>query len=176
MKNAEPIAAKFDIGANDEPNGHGTVVYKAEAIEKALKGDERIEAKKLKAFLKMTNLFVGDAVANMLMIEAILYDLDMSVEDFFNIYHENPNRMYKFKVNDKGNFKMIEDESRLTEPAELQADIDEMVSKVSEGKAFVRPSGTEDYVRLYAEASSIEERETLAKSILDLVESKYSHL
>jgi hypothetical protein len=47
---------KYDIGANDEPNGHGTVVCKKEKIEEALKGHEdKIEAKKLKAILHLSN-------------------------------------------------------------------------------------------------------------------------
>ena len=154
VKYAEPVVAQYDIGANDEPNGHGTVTYKQEALEAALKGNESIEARKLRAFLKMSNTVVGDSVANMLMIESILYDRDMTVQEFAQIYEENPARLYKIKVQDKGNFKTIEDESRLIEPAEVQADIDSLVSQVTEGKAFVRPSGTEDICRLYCEADS----------------------
>ena len=57
---------------------------------------------------------VGDAIANFLMIEAILKDLDMSVKEFNELYLENPSRMYKAVVNDRTKFKVIWDESRLT--------------------------------------------------------------
>ena len=46
----------------------------------------------------------GDAIANMLMIEAILYDRDMSVQDFAAIYEENPSGMYSFKCKNRANF------------------------------------------------------------------------
>ena len=39
---------------------------------------------------------------------------------------------------------------------EVQNEIDEAVAQVQEGKAFVRPSGTEDILRLYAEASNLD--------------------
>ena len=64
--------------------------------------------------------------------------------------------MYKAIVKDRTKFKVIWDESRLTEPAELQKKIDELIAEVEEGKAFVRPSGTEDILRLYAEAKTPE--------------------
>jgi phosphoacetylglucosamine mutase len=81
--------------------------------------------------------------------------------------------MYKAIVKDRTKFKVIWDESRLTHPIELQETIDKLVSETTEGKAFVRPSGTEDILRLYAEARTIPEMEALAKAILDDIETKY---
>ena len=40
VKNAHPIVQKYDIGANDEPNGHGTVTVKWDKINDALKDKE----------------------------------------------------------------------------------------------------------------------------------------
>jgi len=105
---------------------------------------------------------VGDSIANVLLIEAILFDLDMTVQQFSEIYVENPSRLYKIKVADRTQFKTIADESRLTEPAEVQEEIDAAVAQVKEGKAFVRPSGTEDILRLYSEAATLEEMNQLA--------------
>ena len=62
--------------------------------------------------------------------------------------------MYKIKVSDRTKFTITEDESRLTYPLELQEEIDAAIAKVDEGKAFVRPSGTEDILRLYCEANT----------------------
>ena len=68
------------IGANDEPNGHGTICVKWDVLDEALQGlEDRIEAKKLRAFLRISNVYVGDAIANLLMIEAVLRDRDQSI-------------------------------------------------------------------------------------------------
>lgn len=83
--------------------------------------------------------------------------------------------MYKAIVTDRTKFKVIWDESRLTTPLELQDIIDKEVANVQEGKAFVRPSGTEDILRLYAEAKTIEEMEQLGKAILDAIETKFKN-
>jgi phosphoacetylglucosamine mutase len=151
---------KYDIGANDEPNGHGTIVCKWDKVNEALKDKaDTVEAKKIAGILKLSNQTVGDAIANLLVIESILQDLDMSIQDFNNIYDENPSRMYKAIVKDRTKFKVIWDESRLTSPEALQEFIDAQVGSVNEGKAFVRPSGTEDILRLYAEARTAQEME-----------------
>lgn len=76
---------------------------------------------------------------------------------------------------DRLQFKTIDDESRLTQPIEVQELIDQAVSEVEAGKAFVRPSGTEDILRLYAEAATEEQMEKLAKTILDAFESKFKY-
>jgi phosphoacetylglucosamine mutase len=79
VKYAHPVVEKYDIGANDEPNGHGTVAYKQERVDAVLGRNNSIEAKKLKTLLSISNKVVGDSLANLLVMEAILYDLDMSI-------------------------------------------------------------------------------------------------
>jgi len=79
VKYAHPVVIEYDIGANDEPNGHGTVAYKADKLEAALKGNNSIEAQKLRGILEISNTVVGDSIANLLLIEAIMFDLDMSI-------------------------------------------------------------------------------------------------
>lgn len=137
------------------------------------KKKDSLEAKKLMAILAVSNHTVGDAIANLLVIEAILEDLDMSIKDLASIYLENPSRMYKAIVADRTKFKVIWDESRLTEPLGLQETIDHLIGTVEEGKAFVRPSGTEDILRLYSEAKTEEQMESMAKAILEEIEIKY---
>ena len=45
VKNAHPIVEKFDIGANDEPNGHGTIACYMDKVNDAIKSQSgRIEA------------------------------------------------------------------------------------------------------------------------------------
>ena len=82
VKNAHPIVQRFDIGANDEPNGHGTVTAHMHKVETALApylAEGRLEAKKVLQLLRISNLCVGDAIANVLVLEAIMKDLDMSI-------------------------------------------------------------------------------------------------
>ena len=176
VKHAHPVIVNYDIGANDEPNGHGTVAYKEDRIAEVLENNDSVEAKKLRGILEISNILVGDAIANLLVQEAILYDLDMSIKDYFHIYEENPSKNYKIKVNDRHVFKMIDDESRLTQPIEVQEDIDKLLETVEEGKAFVRPSGTEDILRLYAEAKTEEQMDQLGEGICALFDDKYSDL
>jgi len=79
VKYAHPVVIEYDIGANDEPNGHGTVAYKVDKLEAALQGNNSIEAQKLRGILEISNTVVGDSIANLLLIEAIMFDLDMSI-------------------------------------------------------------------------------------------------
>ena len=169
VKHAHHVTKHFDIGANDEPNGHGTVAYDPEKLEHALSGNNSIDAQKLRTLLSISNRVVGDSIANLLVIESILYDLDMSIVKFDKIYSENPSKLHKIKVDDRTKFKTIDDESRLTHPSELQDLIDACVASVDDGKAFVRPSGTEDILRLYVEAKTDEQVDKLGKEIVDIV-------
>jgi phosphoacetylglucosamine mutase len=81
--------------------------------------------------------------------------------------------MFKVKVHDRSMFKTIKDESRLTEPLTLQTFIDKAVSECGYGRAFVRPSGTEDVLRLYVEAGTYHDVDAISNSILMEIDSKY---
>jgi len=104
-----------------------------------------------------------------------MYDMDMSIQQFSALYEENPCKLYKIVVGDRTQFKPNHDETRLLEPAALQEDIDAAIAKVTEGKAFVRPSGTEDILRLYAEAKTVEQMEQLGQEIIKVIETKYNN-
>ena len=54
------------------------------------------------------------------------------------------------------------DETRALAPAGLQETLDALMATVTNGRAFVRPSGTEDVVRVYAEAATQAEADQLA--------------
>ena len=104
-----------------------------------------------------------------------MFDLDMSIQQFAGLFQENPCRLFKCIVSDRTKFKPNDDETRLIEPKELQDEIDKAIAQVTEGKAFVRPSGTEDILRLYAEAKTQAEMETLANTILEVIEHKFKN-
>ena len=60
-------------------------------------------------------------------------------------------------------------DTRLAAPQELQSKIDAAVLKVEAGRAFVRPSGTQDVVRVYAEARTQGQADELALQVLQAV-------
>ena len=87
----EAEARKYIIGAYIETNGQGTIIVNWEELNKALVGKEELKgAKKLVALLKIANPFCSDAIANLLMVEAVLRDKDYPIANFSNIYIEHP--------------------------------------------------------------------------------------
>lgn len=76
------------------------------------------------------------------------------------------------KVADRTVIVTTDAETRVAEPRGLQAAIDAAVAGVPRGRSFVRPSGTEDVVRVYAEAESQEAADALADAVARLVHAK----
>lgn len=54
-------------------------------------------------------------------------------------------------------------------PAGLQKEIDAQVKKHELGRSFVRPSGTENIVRVYAEAKTQDSADQLGKAVAQAV-------
>ena len=89
VKYATPEQKKYTIGANCEPNGHGTILVDWNKLEEALDtifDKEDINAKKLRAFLKIPSQTVGDGIANILMMEAVMRDMDLSQKYVQELY------------------------------------------------------------------------------------------
>lgn len=80
-------------------------------------------------------------------------------------------RQTKLAVADRTVIVTTDDETRVVTPVVLQNAIDELVAKVPDGRAFVRPSGTEDVVRVYAEGATQEAADALA---LDVARAAYT--
>jgi len=62
----------------------------------------------------------------------------------------------------------------LVEPQGAQAQIDALVAKFKDGRSFARASGTEDAVRVYAEAATRSEADDLAQKVASLVKQEGS--
>lgn len=83
------------------------------------------------------------------------------------------------KVEDRTIIHCNEDETRCVAPTTIQPAIDEVVKKVPKGRSFVRlgrgggassrPSGTENVVRVYAEAETMEEALEVSKAVERIV-------
>ncbi|KAJ8274721.1 hypothetical protein COCON_G00093460 [Conger conger] len=173
VKHLHHAAQEFDIGVYFEANGHGTILFSkaAEGRIQQLTVDPNINDEKKSAAVLLENLInlcnqtVGDAISDMLLIEAVLAIRGMTVQQWDAIYSDLPNRQLKVKVADRRVIETTDAERRAVRPAGLQDAIDELVKKYQKSRAFVRPSGTEDVVRVYAEADTKEAADTLAHEV-----------
>ena len=73
-------------------------------------------------------------------------------------------------VKDRSVIQTNEDETRVKAPKKLQQEIDAVVKELGGScRSFVRPSGTEDVVRVYAEAVTKQTCDHLAARVAGLV-------
>ncbi|KAH1267330.1 Phosphoacetylglucosamine mutase [Glycine max] len=174
-------ATEFDIGIYFEANGHGTVLFSESFIESleartneislGSKGSEGEKAAlRLLAVSKLINQAVGDALSGLLLVEVILQHMGWSINKWNELYHDLPSKQLKVKVADRTAVVTTNAETVVVSPPGLQEAINEETAKYPQGRCFVRPSGTEDVVRVYAEASTQEAAETLANCVAKLVD------
>ena len=165
-------AEKFDIGVYFEANGHGTVLFAPDLLDqlRRLRGSKHnrdppratLAIRRLSAVANLANQAVGDALADALLVKAILCVTKTSIEGWDAIYADLPSRQLKQKVKSREALKPNANETRLLSPTNLQDAIDALAAKAPNGRAFVRPSGTEDVVRIYAEARTRADADALA--------------
>ncbi|XP_061667551.1 phosphoacetylglucosamine mutase [Syngnathoides biaculeatus] len=173
VKHLHHAAQEFDTAVYFEANGHGTVLFSSAAEEKIKRLAEDVGAddgrKRAAILLQHTinviNQTVGDAISDMLLIEAILALKGMTVQQWDAIYTDLPNRQIKVKVSDRRVIGTTDAERRAVSPPGLQDAIDASVGKYRLARSFVRPSGTEDVVRVYAEADTQESADSLAHEV-----------
>lgn len=165
VKHLHHRALDYDVGVYFEANGHGTVLFKPAFVEKLRKeGWAKNETARVKllAFCELLNQATGDAISDLLGVSAALHVLGFSYRDWNALYQDLPSKQTKVKVSDRSLFVTNDDESQLVEPADIQAKLQAAMEKVSKGRVFIRPSGTEDVVRIYAEAETQEQANELA--------------
>lgn len=146
------------MGVYFEANGHGTVLFSSTAMTTLTEHTPNTpaQATALNHLLNLTRLInqtVGDALSDMLLVEVVLAHKSFSGIEWDSLYSDLPNRLVKVVVKDRYIFKTEDAERRLVSPPGLQKEIEELVRKYDGGRSFVRPSGTEDVVRVYAEAT-----------------------
>lgn len=176
VKYLHHAAESFDIGVYFEANGHGTVLFSPTVLETIRSHspnspDQRTALGHLTALTELINQTVGDALSDMLLVEVILRRRGWGPHEWDKAYTDLPNRLLKVLVRDRTAFKTADAERTLTEPAGIQAQIDAIVAKYPRGRSFVRPSGTEDCVRVYAEAEH--DADGLAQAVADLVSERF---
>ncbi|XP_052250304.1 phosphoacetylglucosamine mutase-like [Dreissena polymorpha] len=177
VKHLHHRAQQFEIGVYFEANGHGTVLFSDIAerrVNEALKNsslspESRAAVEQLRLVIDLINQTVGDALSDMLLVETILCHSGWGMQNWYDCYTDLPNRQLKVKVKDRNIIKTTPDETQATTPAGLQSAIDKLVEKYQCGRSFVRPSGTEDIVRVYAEADTQENADDLGHKVCLLV-------
>jgi len=164
VKHLHSRAHDFDIGVYFEANGHGTVLFSDKAIitlrEKASNGDADVAAAcgRLLAFASLSNHAIGDAIADLLLVVTVLRYRQWTAKEWRSMYDDLPSIQSKVAASRAALDLIVvsDDERRVVKPAALQEAIDAAVAASGDkcARAFVRPSGTEDVVRLYVEAGT----------------------
>lgn len=122
----------------------------------------------LLAASRLMNQAVGDAISGLLLCDAVLRN-GHSLQEWIGLYTDLPSRQLKLVVADRTAITTTDAERRCVTPAGLQDAIDAAVAGCPRGRAFARPSGTEDAVRVYAEADSQQAADALARDVARLV-------
>ena len=157
VKHLHHAAEQYGIGVYFEANGHGTVLFSPATQDLLLTHQPSTPAQgtALNHLINLTQLInqaVGDALSDMLLVEVVLAHRNFTAVEWDSLYEDLPNRLVKVQVADRSAFQTEDAERRLISPRGLQAKIDDLVRRYEGGRSFVRPSGTEDVVRVYAEA------------------------
>lgn len=178
VKHLHHKALEYDIGCYFEANGHGTIIFSTSAKtailnvtdDDTVSDDARNAAKKLLSTINLINETVGDAISDMLLVETVLHASGWDLSQWHGLYEDLPNLQLKVKVQDRNVITTTDAERKCVTPDGLQEAIDTLVAKYPRGRAFVRPSGTEDVVRVYAEAGN---RQDMVKLAYDVAKVTY---
>ncbi|CAL8088119.1 unnamed protein product [Calicophoron daubneyi] len=158
VKYLHQAALEFDFGIYFEANGHGTILFSQAALDWV---DQLGCNHPLSVLVSLTNTAVGDAISDILLVEYLLAWHKWSLSDWASIYTDLASRQIKVRVKNPRSITTVDAERRISSPAQLQDAVDEIVSsvdaangQVGSSRAFVRPSGTENVARVYAESTT----------------------
>jgi len=171
----------FDIGVYFESNGHGTLLFGRRYYEflkqqkrraAAFTQSQRNAFERLRLLPNLVNQAVGDALSDLLLIDAILWLRNWTLNDWDALYTDLRSKQMKVRVDPQALsiVRTNDTETRCIEPAALQSELDDAMSRYDMARAFIRPSGTEPVVRVYAEAATQEDADRLADRAQELVE------
>lgn len=170
-------AEEFDIGVYFEANGHGTVIF-SEKLMKFLnswspdKSQDPVVQKAIERLIacsRVINQAVGDAISDMLFVLAAMKVLKLDIFSWDNLYKDLPSKQLKIATAYKSLITCTDDETRTLTPPGLQEALDIAMKEIPMGRCFIRPSGTEDVVRVYAEATTSEGVEILTNKAVEAI-------
>ena len=106
VKHLHHKALEYEVGVYFEANGHGTVLFSNGAKEKlkctiddyGLPEARRTAAERLFTLIDLVNETIGDAIADMLLVETILHAKGWSIKDWQSMYTDLPNKLVKVTV------------------------------------------------------------------------------
>lgn len=174
VKHLHHAAEAYDVGVYFEANGHGTVLFSPSTLaairsacdaasaasasepESATTAQRLAALKNLRALTELINQTVGDALSDLLLVETVLLHRQWTPAQWDRAYTDLPNRLVKVSVQDRYAFVTRDAERKLERPEGVQDKVEGLCAEVKGGRSFVRPSGTEDCVRVYAEAETRE--------------------
>lgn len=158
VKHLHAEALNYDISIYFESNGHGTVLF----------NKSYPELSKLQKFFHPT---IGDGIMDMFAVLFILQETGLTKEKWTNFYTEYPYTLFKVKVADKNDFMTTENELRLIKPDKLQDYVDSLCGNGTH--AFIRPSGTENCLRVYIESQNTDTVEDIKINVRRYIERNY---
>ena len=181
VKHLHHLAQSYPVGVYFEANGHGTVLFSERALKQISNHEPQSPAQlealdTLQALTNLINQTVGDALSDLLLVEVVLAHKEWTVEDWLGTYTDMPNKLAKVLVNDRGHYRTIKGtaERQLESPPGMQDRLNDIMRKYTEGRCFVRASGTEDAVRVYGEASEVYDCEDMVSKVTELIASQSS--
>lgn len=177
VKHLHQKALEYDIGIYFEANGHGTVIFSdfatkricSAAEEPSLPVKQLCATRTLATIMEVINQTVGDAISDLMIVETVLHARGWSIQDWEAAYTDLPSKQLKVVVKDRRVIETTDAERLCMAPPGLQDQINLFVKNVPNGRAFVRPSGTEDIVRVYAEADTQANADRLALQVASAV-------
>jgi phosphoacetylglucosamine mutase len=175
VKHLHHKAVEYDVGVYFEANGHGTVVFSDRfygLLDAAAPETEaqHLALRRLRALSLLINQATGDALADLLAVEGVLACLGWGCVEWDALYTDLPNRLAKCVVKDRNLVTTADADTRVVTPAALQPRINQVVAAHGKSaRSFVRPSGTEDVVRIYAEAETRKLADDLAQAVTEIV-------
>jgi phosphomannomutase len=160
ISNIQKESKNFDISICYEYNGQGTIYISQDLSTKFGKLSSLIETSKDSQIIELFQLFIAlfnsitsDGVSNLLVIESIMKLMNLSIKDVYDFYNEISYKIVDIKMKYNKKFITNEDDTKILEPKNLQKVIDEISNKYKNTKIYVRPIGTEDYLRVYVESN-----------------------
>eukprot|EP00698_Gefionella_okellyi_P023740 TRINITY_DN8193_c0_g1_i1.p1 TRINITY_DN8193_c0_g1~~TRINITY_DN8193_c0_g1_i1.p1 ORF type:complete len:549 (+),score=145.04 TRINITY_DN8193_c0_g1_i1:52-1647(+) len=173
VKHLHKAAHEFDVGVYFEANGHGTILFSEKARKtfselraEGLSRQKQLAVAQLSVLELLANQAVGDAAADMLFALAALTHFQWDIARWNHMYTDLPSKQSVLHVRDPSVVTTADAERKCVTPAGLQEAIDSIVAAAGpSARSFVRPSGTEPVVRVYAEAATQAAMEKLSKDV-----------
>lgn len=161
-------AQRFDVGVYFEANGHGTLLLHPTLLQRLHADADSCEAAaQLLLLSQMVNQAVGDSLSVVLLVELAMRRRRWTFADWLALYADLPSRHAKLTVTDRHVIATEDADRRVVSPAGLQEAVDAAVAARGgpPARAFVRASGTEDAVRVFAEAATQADADVLAADV-----------